>query len=376
MNEIDALSKEDLYLQVKAFILDHIRKGSYKADERLPTNREFSQMFKVSALTVQRAISDLMDDGIVYARRGKGTFIRDTQAAAQSRKATGLYACVFPSIHTNTVAAVVYALDSVIFDQAGHHMLLCNTQLDLEREVALLDSLLDRAVDALIYQHNPLMLRYPVFARAIDARLQKFLAAGVPVIMLDEFVKPDTYDTIIPDEKQTCALALRHLTDLGHRRMLFLAQKELFKTKIEAFRNCVGQLGLNPREILELFIDQDDIEQGVFKAMTRAYDEGWLYTGIVAATDNYALAAYRFLKSKGIVCPKDVSIVGADNLEFVERMEIALTTIWCQPAKVAQLVQQQIESRLGQGDLRQVPAQCLTVIPELLIRDTTDRLVL
>lgn len=371
MSEIDIMSREDLYVQVKGFVLEHIRTHDYQAEDRLPTNREFSKMLKVSPLTVQRAISGLIDEGVVYARRGKGTFLRDPGSAVPARPASGLYACVFPSVHSNTVAATVYALDNVIFDRGGNHMLLCNSQLDLDREVTLLDSLLDRAVDALVYQPNPLTRRHPVLARAIEVRLQKFLAAGVPVVMLDDFMKPDGYDTIVPGEMKTCDLAVRHLMGLGHRRLLFLAHKELFEAKIKAFEAVTAECGLSHREVRQFLIDEDDIEEGAWQAMTRALDEGYPFTAIVAATDRYATACYLFLKAEGIACPKDVSIVGADNLEFIDRVEIGLTTTWCEPAKVAELVQQQIEARLGRGDLRRLPAERIEVEPELLVRQST-----
>src|SRR4051812_22557807 len=168
MRGIDVLDKQDLYLQAKELIKRHIHKGNYRPQDRLPTNREFSKMMNVSQLTIQRAIAALADEGLLYARRGKGTFLRELSPTVLPRKMTGLYACIIPSIQHNTVAATVHALDDVVFNGSGHHLVVCNTDLDFDREIRLLDSLLQRDVDALIYQINPQLFAHPVCVQAID----------------------------------------------------------------------------------------------------------------------------------------------------------------------------------------------------------------
>jgi DNA-binding LacI/PurR family transcriptional regulator len=375
VNVVNLQDKRDLYLQVKAYIADYVRQGKYETDGSLPTNREFAEMLKVSPLTIQRAIVALADEGLLYTRRGKGTYVRQGAEATALRMKTGLYACVVPTIRSNTVAATVDALDALIFENSGQHMLLCNSQLDFDREVRLLDSLLDRTVDALIYQSNPLVYQRPIFVQAIDVRLQKFLAAGVPVVLLDEFTRPDRYDTILPDEKLMCGLALRHLLELGHRRFVFVVNPDLWKEKLEAFRKVMAEVGLSAGDIRFVLVKGeggDDTASDIARGLQTVLDDGWPFTALMAATDGYAVDSCRFLNARGIKCPEDVSIVGADNLEFIEHLEIPLTTVWCEPREVAQRVQQQVQARWAAGgDLRQTPPARIPFAPKLVVRKST-----
>lgn len=373
MVTVNLHDKEDLYTQVKEFIKGHIRTGNLHANDRLPTIREFADMTKVSNLTVQRAVAALVDEGLLYSRRRLGTFVRDASASPLTREKTGLYACVVPTIQCNTVASTVYAVDKLLFAASGQHLLLCNSHCDFEHEVRLLDSLLDRKIDALIYQTFALLHNNPVFIRAIDARLQKFLASGVPVVMLDEFPRPGRYDTILPDEVLTCELALRHLLDLGHRRILFVGHGDWFKVRIEAFHRLTREAGLGSKEVRTVVTVGNDIDVATAKALETVLAEGWAFSGIIAATDAHALGCYRFLKSRNIHCPEHVSIVGADNLEFIQNLAIHLTTIWCEPFEVAQRVKQQLETHVNCGDLREAPSVVITIPPTLVIRQSTGK---
>lgn len=64
-----------LYIQLKQQIIDDINNGKYKHGDQLPTESEISEMYGISRVTIRRAIKDLVEDGILYRIRGKGTFI-------------------------------------------------------------------------------------------------------------------------------------------------------------------------------------------------------------------------------------------------------------------------------------------------------------
>lgn len=381
MNQVSLSDNRDVSVQAKELILQHIRKNDYKLNDRLPSNRKFAEMVNTSSYTVQHAVSSLVKDGILYARRGMGTYLKtDPSVSVPQKQRTGLYACIIPRICSNTVATTVYALDDLIFTRHGHHMIISNSRLDFERELQLLKSMLERDVDAIIYQPNPLVYIRPLFARAVNSHLQKLQSAGIPVIMLDWF-PGDEYDTVVPSEKQTCELALKHLIELGHNRILFVVQPELFKPKLEAFKKVLEEFNLSSEQVHFVNIEGYTPHKDTFKALNKIYDECRPFTAIIACSDRHALGCYQFLKSKGIKCPEDVSIVGADNVEFTEdealdSFGIGLTTVWCEPVDVARKLNEIIELRLQQQDLQKTKAKIIEVSPTLVLRNSTARSLL
>ncbi|SDE51151.1 hypothetical protein SPACI_017790 [Sporomusa acidovorans DSM 3132] len=69
-----------IYLQVKAYILDKIKQGQYKPGDKLPTERQLSEELGISRNTVSAAYKELLLEGILEARQGRGTFVREQAA--------------------------------------------------------------------------------------------------------------------------------------------------------------------------------------------------------------------------------------------------------------------------------------------------------
>ena len=66
-----------LYHQLKNILKSRILSDELKGDRRLPTEAELCMEYKVSRITVRRALSELMKDGLIYRDRGRGTFVTE-----------------------------------------------------------------------------------------------------------------------------------------------------------------------------------------------------------------------------------------------------------------------------------------------------------
>ncbi|WP_425060416.1 hypothetical protein SCACP_11130 [Sporomusa carbonis] len=66
-----------IYLQVKAYILDKIKTGHYKKGDKLPTERRLAEELGISRNTVSAAYKELLLEGVLEARQGRGTFVRE-----------------------------------------------------------------------------------------------------------------------------------------------------------------------------------------------------------------------------------------------------------------------------------------------------------
>lgn len=73
--EISA-ARNPLYQQVYSAITEAIRSGRLRPGDRLPTERQFCEQLEVSRATVRRALGQLVEEGLVEARVGRGSFVR------------------------------------------------------------------------------------------------------------------------------------------------------------------------------------------------------------------------------------------------------------------------------------------------------------
>lgn len=74
-----------LYSQIIELILEAIREGRLKPEDRLPTQEELTRHFGVSLAPVKQALSELEERGIITRRQGLGTFVRDTTPLREER---------------------------------------------------------------------------------------------------------------------------------------------------------------------------------------------------------------------------------------------------------------------------------------------------
>ena len=73
---IDYNSVIPLYEQVANALRADIQGGAFDATKRLPTEEELAEKYGISRITVRRAVGDLVEEGLVEKKQGKGTFIR------------------------------------------------------------------------------------------------------------------------------------------------------------------------------------------------------------------------------------------------------------------------------------------------------------
>lgn len=86
---INRESPDPLYLQIKQLIISEINSGRLQPDQRLPSERELSEQFQVGRMTVRQALNELLHEGKIYTRMGKGTFVLSPKIDQQLRALTG-----------------------------------------------------------------------------------------------------------------------------------------------------------------------------------------------------------------------------------------------------------------------------------------------
>lgn len=75
MKKIDKNSPIPLYYQLKNIICELIENEEIKPDELVPTERELCEYHGISRMTANKAITSLVNEGLLYRERGKGTFV-------------------------------------------------------------------------------------------------------------------------------------------------------------------------------------------------------------------------------------------------------------------------------------------------------------
>lgn len=86
---VDRSSPLPLYHQINQAILERLERGHYLPGELIPPERDLAEEFKVSRITVRRAIEDLTREGFFVRIQGKGTFVTPLKVSGSSKRVGG-----------------------------------------------------------------------------------------------------------------------------------------------------------------------------------------------------------------------------------------------------------------------------------------------
>jgi LacI family transcriptional regulator len=173
-----------------------------------------------------------------------------------------------------------------------------------EDEDRCMRELIARGVDGII-----------VFAgRLSDAKLKRY-AKDVSVVVTGRQLRSKGLFSLQIDDRQGAMLAVRHLLELGHRRIAFITGSEDHPDAIErlgGYKKALEEagVGFDPR----LVAVGDWHEEGGLRATLELLDARTNFTALFCVNDQTAYGALLGLYKKGLSVPGDVSVVGFDDL--------------------------------------------------------------
>lgn len=104
-------NERPIYIQLAEAIEDNILKGIYKEDEQIMSTTEISLNFKINPATAGKGINILVDEGILYKKRGLGMFVSKgaKETILQKRKNYFYQSYVLPLIQESKKLGITYA---------------------------------------------------------------------------------------------------------------------------------------------------------------------------------------------------------------------------------------------------------------------------
>lgn len=283
--------------------------------------RELAAHLGLSPTTVSRVIND----AAVKHRIAAQTQERVRQAAAAlnykanvvarglRKKQSFTVGVMVPEISEGYAACVLSGIEDALLGEKFFYFVVSH-----RHRPELLEGyphlLLSRAVEGII---------------AVDTAIEEVLP--VPVVAVSGRRRQGVALTIELDHLTAARYALSHLLELGHRRIAFIKGQTFSSdtnARWRAIRQVCGILGIpiDPRLVVQLEGVSPGSEPG-YAAARRLLGRGQGFTAIFAFNDASAIGAITALHEAGIHVPRDVSIVGFDDISSAATVHPALTTV-------------------------------------------------
>ncbi|TYQ17535.1 UNVERIFIED_ORG: transcriptional regulator, LacI family [Zoogloea ramigera] len=268
-----------------------------------------------------------------------------------------------------TIGIVVQDISSPFFDETlrgiddglkgtGYASVIVSGHWNADEEADRVRLLLARKVDGIIL----------LSGRISDEAVLGF-SGQRPIVSTGRALQTRTALGFKTDNEYGAWLAVRHLVELGHRRIAFIsgpANNHDADERLAGYRRALieAQIDIDPA----LIVEGNYHEASGMMAMNRLFDTHQQFTAVFAANDLTAYGARLALYRKGIRVPDDISLVGFDDLPGSSYTTPPLTTVR-QPMYDMGRIATQALLRLINGET--VQGEIPPV--ELVVRETTRR---
>lgn len=290
---------------------------------RQPTIKDVAALSQVSLATVTRVIHG---NGPVAAE----TRQRVEEAIRQTGYRVNHVARDLRRNDTRTIGHILHAITQNPFfaevalgveDEArthGHNVFIYNVQANPKREAEGVKTFLDRRVSSMI------------FTTAADpANVLQAVEAGLPVVQVERRAAVGAH-TVLVDNYIGARQAMKHLLDLGHRRIGYIGgdpgrsdarvsgELTVEEQRITGWRDGLRDAGLSAEGGLlrvgpYLSFEHDAFGGEGAKAMNDLLDGGARPTAVLVGSDILAAGALQALYERSLHVPRDISLIGFDD---------------------------------------------------------------
>jgi DNA-binding LacI/PurR family transcriptional regulator len=287
------------------------------------TIRDIAAHAGVSITTVSRVLNDRPDvaedtrEAVLEVIRQLNFVPNRTLRPAPSGR-TGLIGVTIPMVLGDYFAQLITGITEALYE-LDLQAVLCPTFHHKEREITLVNQLLERRIDGAIV----------VLPEESSDELLLLKQRGLPFVIADEaYPLGDEFPLVAAANMSGAIEATEHLLGLGHRRIGlikgipgFVATEE----RTAGHRAALSAAGIRPDPSLEAYGDFRTVEGRA--AATQLLDLADPPTAVFACNDEMAVAVLQEARARGLRVPEDLSVVGFDDTTVSQIAIPAITTI-------------------------------------------------
>lgn len=282
------------------------------------TLNDIARAVNMNASTVSKALrknSDLNPKTIAY--------IRDTAeklgykfSIEQNNENFTTIGIVIPEIISQYYTDTVNSLKGLLSD-GGYDVIIMISDFSPESEKKCIDKLIGCGICGIVsFTESGDNLEYYKMLSTLN---------GISFLLISTCESSDYFDNISIDDYQGACLAVKHLIELGHRKIAYIGDK-LSGERKRAFMNVLSE---NAASVPDSYIVENEFrfEQCGYTGMKELLQNSSRPTAVFAAYDNIAIGAMRAVCEANLTVPEDISFVSIDNIKTASYLQKKLTTV-------------------------------------------------
>lgn len=335
--------------------------GSQEQFRRLSI-KDIARMAQVSHPTVSRALrgSPLVNpETAERIRRIASESGYQVSAVARGlvMRRTRTIGLVVTTIADPFTSGVVRGVEQTARD-LGYSIMLADSNADPVREQKIVQSFAEQRLDGIIVTSSRVGALY----------LPMLEAMRIPIMLVNNQYPGNFVHAVMIKNVEGTRAVVRHLTELGHRRIAYLGDHFGYQSDVErmsGYRKALSAARIAFQA--EYVVHGDSKAETAIEVTNRLLDLKHPPTAVCCYNDMTALGAIYAIRARGLRVPEDVSVTGFDDLFFAPYTQPPLTTVRQPVYRMGQLAMENLEKLIsGEESVTHVK-----VDTELIIRQST-----
>ncbi len=245
---------------------------------------------------------------------------------------------------TQTVAIIVHDIRDPYFnecargiadaaDPAGYLAMVCNSDRDPDKELRYVQLAYEQRVSGVLFAGSGFEDRR--YRREIKRKVDALRGYGAYALALSP--RRDRLPAELPDNAGAARSATGHLIGLGHERIAYIDGPAGLLTSQERLAGYCDALAKAGIAIDEGLVEGGDYSvAGGQRAMATLLDRRDDFTAVFASNDAMGIGCMRELRRRGLVIPRDMSLVGFDDIPLVSSLDPPMTTVSVPMAQIGE----------------------------------------
>jgi DNA-binding LacI/PurR family transcriptional regulator len=339
--------------EISNHLQTEIAAGRYGEGARLPSENQLVDQFKVSRPTVARALRDLEAQGLIERRAGSGTYVRRNLQRNTTSRILGL---LVPGLASTEIFQIICG-EIASLARVNEYGLLwggstnprVDTDASLKHAEEVCKQFIEREISGVFFAPAELQ---PGQEQANSKLAESLREAGIPVVLIDrdllDFPRRSDFDLVGIDNVTGGFMVAEHLIKLGCRKIQFVVRPLSAATvdaRIAGIREALVRHRIEP--------DPDWIRTGdpADLKFVRSLVAGRQADAFICANDDTAAVLLRAMESQGVRAPRDVRVVGFDDVKYATLVSVPLTTIHQPCREIAAIAFRTMMERLAEPNL-------------------------
>jgi LacI family transcriptional regulator len=363
------MNTKSKHSEISRYLETEIASGKYGDGSRLPSEIQLVKQFKVSRPTVARALRDLEAKNMVERRAGSGTYVRSNNERNPTSRILGL---LLPGLSTTEIFQIICG-EIASLARVNEYGLLwggstnprVDTDASLKHAEEICKQFIERKISGVFFAPAELQ---PGQEEANTHLAESLREAGIPVVLLDrdlvDYPGRSDFDLVGIDNMASGYMVAEHLIKLGCRKLYFVARPFSAATvdaRISGVREAIVRHRIEPATDWVRYGDPADLK------FARSLVAGRQADAFICANDDTAAVLLRTLESQDVRAPRDVRVVGFDDVKYATLVSVPLTTIHQPCRDIAVMAFRTMLERLAEPTL---PARSISLTPRLVVRES------